>query len=61
MLNDWLSNNNNMLLGNQISVEPIIPYNFSGEMLANMESTKNSNTTNQLKHLAIQEIITSTI
>jgi hypothetical protein len=58
-LNNWLANNNDVLFNNQVNVDPINSYDFSNETLTHMQNIKNSNTTNQLKHIAAREMITS--
>jgi len=58
-LNNWLANNNDVLSNNQVNVDPINSYDFSNETLTHMQNIKNSNTTNQLKHIAARELITS--
>ena len=58
-LNNWLSNNNDVLLNNEVSVDPTNSHMFSNETLTNVQNIKNSNTTNQLKCIAIRELITS--
>ena len=58
-LNDWLTNNNDVLLSNEVNVDPINSYEFSNETLTNMQNIKNSNTTNQLKHIAIRDAMNS--
>lgn len=59
LLNEWLSNNNDIVLGNQVNADPIHQFEFPDEMMINMQNIKNSNTTNQLKCIAMRDIMMS--
>ena len=47
------------MLGNQVNVDAIHQHEFSNDMMIRMENVKNSNTTNQLKHVATRDVAMS--
>ena len=58
-LNEWMSNNNDVVLGNEVNVDAIHQYEFSNDMMIRMQNVKNSNDTNKLKHVAMRDAVMS--